>query len=437
MLDVVRRNPQFRRLWLAQVVSEAGDWLNRIAILGLIGALGGPAVEGDGAVVGLGLLFGIEIVTRMLPSALAGPIAGPIADRVSRRALMIAADLVRAGIVLCYLFIDGEGDLPLLYGLLISQMATSMFFNAARSAAVPNTVPPADLHAAYVLSAATWSTMLSVGAFLGAIVVRAVGVNGVFVLDALTFVASACLMLRLDAGRAPVHPERFRVRDILLFTDMRLGLAHVRKLGLLWPVLTKAFWGGAGGYLVLLSLTANERFSSGASPEVAAGAAGTAVGLLYCARGVGTGVGPILARRVFGEDDAALRRQITGGFVVGATGYLLLAAAPTLWIALLVVVFAHAGGSALWVGSTLLWQRRIEDRFRGRVFAIEFFMMTLAASISGLATGLYYDVTGSLEGSLVAVSCVVLVMGALWSVLERSASRRRSEVPLPSPPEPR
>ena len=67
MLGVARRNPAFRRLWLSQVVSEAGDWLNRIAILALIGNLGG-------ARLGLGLLFGVELATRLLPTALMGPI---------------------------------------------------------------------------------------------------------------------------------------------------------------------------------------------------------------------------------------------------------------------------------------------------------------------------------------------------------------------------
>ena len=88
MFGVLRRNPQFRRLWTAQVASEAGDWFNRMAILTLIGTHGGGEQ--------VGLLFGAELATRLLPTAFMGPIAGPIADRISRRALMITADLVRA-----------------------------------------------------------------------------------------------------------------------------------------------------------------------------------------------------------------------------------------------------------------------------------------------------------------------------------------------------
>ena len=112
----------------------------------------------------MGLLFGVEIVIRMLPYALLSPIAGPVADRLPRRLLMVTADLLRAGVVLCYLSIDEPGELPWLYTLMVAQMSLAIFFDSARSASVPNTVPKEELHEAYALSAATWSTMLALGA---------------------------------------------------------------------------------------------------------------------------------------------------------------------------------------------------------------------------------------------------------------------------------
>ena len=106
LFGVVRRNPEFRRLWLSQVVSQVGDWLNRTAVLALIGELTGPeqALE-------IGLLFGVEIMLRLMPTALLSPIAGPIADRLPRRALMIWSDLLRAGIVLLLVTIDQAEEL--------------------------------------------------------------------------------------------------------------------------------------------------------------------------------------------------------------------------------------------------------------------------------------------------------------------------------------
>ena len=109
MLAVLRRNPEFARLWTAQVISGMGDWLNRVAVVTLIGRYGG----GDAA-LGVGLLFALEFATRMLPTAVLGPIAGPVADRVPRRALMVASDVVNALTVPCYLLVRDAAHLPLL-----------------------------------------------------------------------------------------------------------------------------------------------------------------------------------------------------------------------------------------------------------------------------------------------------------------------------------
>ena len=113
MYQVLKRNPAFRRLWFAQVVTQAGDWLNRMAVLALIAHLAGPSAVGA-----TGALFAGELALRLLPSALLGPLAGSIADRVSRKGTMIASDLLRALVVLGLLTIDEPGELPLLYGLL-------------------------------------------------------------------------------------------------------------------------------------------------------------------------------------------------------------------------------------------------------------------------------------------------------------------------------
>ena len=245
--------------------------------------------------------------------------------------------------------------------------------------------------------------------------VRWVGIDGVFLVDALTYLVSAALLVRLRLKARPAHPDPFRVRDIVLLTEMRRAFAHVRELALVPAVFAKSFWGGAGGFLVLLSLSANERFASSEQAAVlspaSAGIAGTAVGLLYFARGVGTGIGPVLARRFHGSSDAALRRQIAAGFGIGALGYVLFSGCDSLLLAILCVVFAHMGGSALWVASTLAWQRHVEDRYRGRVYALEFFLMTLSFSAAGYATGLLYDATGSLNGTIWTVAGSVVVLG--------------------------
>ncbi len=412
MIDVVRRNPEFRKLWLAQVVSQAGDWLSRVAVLALIGKLSGPA-----AATGMGALFGVEIAIRFLPTAVFAPFAGPVADRLPRLFLMVTADLLRSAVVLGLLLVREPEHLPLLYGLLLAQMSLAIFFDSARSASLPNTVPKEDLHAAYALSAATWSTMLAFGAFLGGVLVATVGVSGVFIIDALTYVLSALLLIGVRLPELPKHPEAFSVKDVLLMVELRRALNHARERGVAPILFTKTIWGAAGGFLVLLSIVGTARFGEGGDPT----AAGLAVGWLFCARGVGTGLGPILARRFIGSSDLLLRRQILFGFALAAFGYACFAVAPTLPLAFLCVTIAHMGGSTIWVGSTTFWQRRIDDAFRGRTFALEFLGMTVAFTTFGVLTGLLYDWTGSIEISVWSGCVAVALAGLAFRVLSRSA----------------
>src|SRR4029077_7968804 len=125
MLEVARRNPQFAKLWMAQIVSQAGDWLNRVACLVLIGRLGGGSAQS-----GFGALFGAELVLRLLPAAFLGPLAGPIADRLTRQLLRVAADIARALVVLGFLFVREPRDLTPLYALIMLQMGIGIFFEA-------------------------------------------------------------------------------------------------------------------------------------------------------------------------------------------------------------------------------------------------------------------------------------------------------------------
>lgn len=401
---------------MAQVVSELGDWMARVAVLGLIAGLGGAKQAG-----GVGLLYAGELAIRLLPAAAWGPLAGPLADRVSRRALMIGADLARAVLTLGLLLVDTPDDLPLLYGLLIAQMSVSVFFQAARQASVPGTLPSDELHSAYALTAATWSTMLAVGALTGAVLIGVTGVKGLFVLDSATYVVSALLLVPLRLAPTERQPQPFAWRDVLLLRDIRRGLDHVRERQLLPALFAKTFWGAAGGYLVLISLGGVQHAAGqGGDEALASGSAlavaGAAVGWLYGARGLGTGLGPLIARRVLGSSERALRRQVSLGFVVGAAGYVAFGFLDDFAARFCAVTFAHMGGSVLWVGSTTMWQRRVDDRFRGRVYACEFLGFTLTFTLGGFLAGWVFDASGSLARTAWTSSGLVLVMGLAWSL---------------------
>src|ERR1700683_2415741 len=88
-LRLVRGNRNFRRLWLAQIVSEIGDWFYVLVIYSLLLQVTRKAES-----------LGLALVLQVLPSTLAGPTAGVVNDRIRRQRVMIAAGLARMAIVL-------------------------------------------------------------------------------------------------------------------------------------------------------------------------------------------------------------------------------------------------------------------------------------------------------------------------------------------------
>ena len=101
MRDLIRQNAAFRRLWLAEAVSLAGDWFTLIALAVVVSRETG----------GSGLAVGALVVTQLFPWVVVGPWGGMLADRFDRRRLLIATDLARAVNVLLIIPVAREGPL--------------------------------------------------------------------------------------------------------------------------------------------------------------------------------------------------------------------------------------------------------------------------------------------------------------------------------------
>ena len=157
-------NRNYRYTWLGQVVSEAGDNFNNIAVFAL--AL---ANTHSGAVVA-GILLARAV--SMLP---AGPIAGVLLDRMDRRRIMILSDLTRAAIAVAFIFAIPVGRTWLLYLLSGMLMFASPFFTSGRAAILPNITTRDELHTANSLTQMTQWTALAIGSFLAGVSVSVVG----------------------------------------------------------------------------------------------------------------------------------------------------------------------------------------------------------------------------------------------------------------------
>jgi len=137
--------------------------------------------------------------------------------------------------------------------------------------------------------------------------------------------------------------------------------------------------------------------------------------LLLGARGIGAIVGPLISARWAGNSDQRLRLGILFGYLIIAAGYSTLGAAPNVWLACLCVMFAHCGGSTVWVFSTTLLQLNTEDRFRGRVFAADLGFSMLTIAVGAYVCGLFLDWGSSARTLAVATGALMLLPATLWA----------------------
>jgi Na+/melibiose symporter-like transporter len=374
-IDLLRRNRAFRQLWLGQVVSQMGDWFDTIALYTIILNLTGSGRD-----------VGLLLVARFVPSFLFGPLSGVVADRFSRQRIMIVTDILRALVVLGFLFVRRADQLWIIYVLTVFQLGLSTFFEPAKTAAIPSIVEDRELVAANAISSVTWSVMLTLGAAIGGLITGWFGTNAAFILDAASYLLSAALIASIRVQkRRKRERQKLTVGRALGITETIEGIRYVKdRPRVLALLLVKPAWGLGGGILTLLAVFGERIFPVGKS-------AATGIGVLFAARGIGTAVGPIVARRMAGEVDRRMQAWIGIAFLIGGAFYIAFGSATSFVFALIMLGVAHCGGSILWVFSTVLLQRAVEDRFRGRVFAAELALLTLTMAASNYTTGELLD----------------------------------------------
>jgi MFS family permease len=188
--ELLINNRDFRHLWTGQVISELGTWFSFIAELGLVRMLSGSPFAATALMAG-----------RMLPFLLVAPFAGVFADRLSRKRIMISTDLIRAVLALVYLFAMATRSVWLVVVGSFVMASLSMFFDAAKNAAIPNLVTSRELLTANVMMLSTRFLQYTLGAALGGLTAAQFGYTTAFIVNSLSFVASALCIVVIPAAR--------------------------------------------------------------------------------------------------------------------------------------------------------------------------------------------------------------------------------------------
>jgi Major Facilitator Superfamily len=395
-IALLRRNKPFRRIWYGQVVSQLGDWFDSIALYALLLRL-----------TGSGQAVGLLLVAQFLPSTIMGLWAGVLVDRLPRRLVMIVSDLGRALLVLLFLLVHDSSQIWIIYVVTVLKVILSSFFEPARNAIIPSVTSREELVAANAIGGATWSAMLAIGAALGGLVAGTLGTSAAFVIDSASFLLSALVI-----GSITVYESHLEQRTQTSgLHELREGFAFMfsqRDIALY--TMTKALWSLGGGVLLLLALFGRRLFPLGVDGALS-------IGLLYAARGVGAGIGPVLAQRWGGISQRFLRRAIGPAFFFSAIGYLFFSRAPNIALAAGAVMLAHVGGSVEWVFSTALLQLNVPNRLQGRIFAVDLALLTLASSISNYAIGVAADAGWPPRTLALIVAGVFVLPGAALTLL--------------------
>ncbi len=402
---LLRQNRNFRRLWGAQIVSEIGDWFYTLAIYSLLLQLTGRA----GSVA-------LALVLQVLPQTFIGPMAGVVNDRLRRKQVMIAADLGRTVIVFAMLLVRSRAMVWLVYPLLLCETLLAAFFEPARSSVVPNITEREDVILANTLSSATWSVNLLVGASVGGVVAALLGRDAVFVLNALSFLASAVLIrgMRFEEPHAKAASP-LRARDLWDHSPILEGIRYVRgNRRLLATMFAKAGELMIGPSWVLFTVMGQRDFRVHWHGADAQRGGMLGMSLLLGARGLGALVGPLFSARWAGHSERRLRLGVLFGYVIVAIGYSAVGGTQSVFVACLWVALAHCGGSTIWVFSTTLLQLNTEDRFRGRVFSADLGFSMLTIAVGAYLCGLFLDWGISTKVVVTATGLVMLVPAGLW-----------------------
>ncbi len=393
-IDLVANNKNYRRLWLAQIVSNFGDWFGILAVYAIIQKYSGSE-----------LLLGLIIVVKMVSLAFSSPIAGFITDRFNRRQLMIWSDVARGVLVICFILITSSGMLWLAYVITAVQMVFSAIFEPAKTSSIPNVTTASELVVANILSAASWSIIFTTGMAIGGFATATLGTDAVFMINGVTYFISGIFIYRAVIPQKEMSDEE-KVKNRNPLTGIMEGFNFLRlNREVLRPVIAKATFSMSLGALVYMLILVSEEI-------LMMGSIG--LGILYAARGIGTGVGPVAGRRFFRKESGWIKAI---GFFMIFTGlmYAIASLSGSIIAMGIFIMIAHMASGSNWVFSTVLLQRRAPDLFRGRVFSTEWLLFTLTQSISVTIAALIleFDIL-SLQVTMILFSCLLMISGIFW-----------------------
>jgi DHA3 family macrolide efflux protein-like MFS transporter len=372
MNNFLTRNRGFSKFWLAQLISQFGDRINQMALVGLVAHKmpGYSPVE-------LAKLLSFTII----PVFIVGPIAGVYVDRWERRTTLFVCDFLRGAIVLCIAFylIDMKTMLWV-YLAVFLVFCLSRFYVPAKMSFIPDLVNEHDLHVANSLVSVTGMIAFVLGALFGGLIVEWYGPKGGFIWDANTFFISGALvfsisrlrLLHLDHRRVLLAGKEMISRHKTVLGEIKEGIDYIRsQKGILFIiyVMTILFM-AAGSIYVVIIVFIQETFKTVTKD----------LGYLAVALGIGLFLGSMAYARWgkrFSRFQSIFFCLVLGGLMLTVFA-MVVATSQNRWAGMVLAAILGFVVGPIVIASNTIVHFVCSEQMRGKVFSSLEFVMHLA-----------------------------------------------------------
>jgi predicted MFS family arabinose efflux permease len=369
-------NKPLRCLFLGMFASSIGDWCRHVAVVSL-------AISYSGA----GLETAVLLFLEMIPLLIAGPVVGVLIDRKSPRKIMMVCDIFRAVLVLCFLFVQTKEQLWLAYILTALIAVFDATYLSAQQTLISRMASSDSMVTAHSLFSLGMGICIAVGSVAATCIASIWGNREIFIFDAATFMLSF-LFLSLIQGGDAVAKQSEKEESVLsgYLIDLTQGFIYVKsdaqaKLLLLFNMLRSV---GSGIIYFLLGVFGYKVFNAGTE----------GVGLFHVTFGVGFFFGSVIVKELADRLDwrhyaavMGLAAAVEGLFIA------IFSQMSNFVAALFILSISYMGRAAALTLFSSLSSRLVEERFRGRYFALlrvfSYTVMGLTMLLCGYALSVF------------------------------------------------
>lgn len=393
-----QRNVAFRWFWFGQVISQIGDRVHTLAVIWLVYSW-----------TKSGTALGLVLIAATLPAVLIAPWAGALSDRLNRKHIAIATDLIRSVLVLLLVAMAQAKALNMTVLVVVTALISmaSSFFNPATLAMLPSLVSREDLGRANAITQLSANASGALGFLLGSGLIASIGVPVAFLCNGISFGLSAWCLSCIVYQHTPMAKPQSFLADLRDGRRVVQGIPVVAKM--LGPIVVVNFL--FSSLSVLIPVFGEGVFKSGAA----------GVGVLLASYTCGMFLAALILS--YFQLRANLSLLLTGSLLAVSSGFLLMGVIqrlPFFVVALLLIGCALNGTNICLI---TLFQRLIPAETRGKFFSL---LTAVSLSAQPIAYGITGWISDLVKPAGILVFCGLALLGCALFVYRIAELREQS-----------